>query len=559
MDKQTKLEEYVDACWDDVSAYIYGVLDGSIKTNKWVKKSVEGYKRDVNRKDELEYKVDMVDKVFKFFYFLNINKNNKYQRFKLLPFQAFIIAALFGFYWKGTTKRRYRYAFLFMGRKNGKSVFSAALQIYFLIADGVEDPQSLLLASTREQASICLDYATGIINHSPALRKRLEAQRYKIIFKDKTKGGFSKVLASNAHKLDGYSASGAILDEVHAYSDDKLYNVIKSSILARENPMIFLITTAGFSLTSFCYNHMLYCQNILSGDIKDDATFALLYTLDEKDDPADTSNWCKSNPALGQINHMEDLMSEYNQSKYSITQLNNFLTKHLNVFVDQEEAWIPNEILTKCVKEFDVKDLYGEKIYLGLDLSATRDLTALVGLVEKDNRFYAIPFFFMANDAAKFLRSGGVNLKQWMKDGWVELCETPTIDYDLVVERFAWIKEHFDIEMCRFDPHNSAAIINKLWELEIPTKPFAQRGQFFNEPLKAIEKAIFDGVFIMQNPALKWNIRNAVPYRDGNANIKLMKNKSLDSIDGAVALGMAMGAWQEENKGATLSADLWDN
>ena len=279
-----QLEEYLEQCWDDCELYIHGVMDDSIKTNKWIKKSVVRYIDDIKKRDDLDYRTEMVEKVYKFFYFVKINIDNKYQQFKLLPFQCFIIAALFGFYWKDTNKRRFRYAFLFMARKNGKSVFSAALQIYFLIADGVEDPQSLLLASTREQASICLDYATGIINHSPALRKRLEAQRYKIIFKDRTKGGFSKVLASNAHRLDGYSANGAILDEVHAYPDDKLFNVIKSSILARENPMIFLITTAGFSLTSFCYNHMLYCQNILNKDIDNDSLFIMLYTLDEKDD-----------------------------------------------------------------------------------------------------------------------------------------------------------------------------------------------------------------------------------------------------------------------------------
>ena len=553
-----QLEEYVEECWDSVETYIYGVRDDSIKANKWIKIAVENFVMDT-KKDVFDYKVEMVDKVFKFFYFVKINKDNKYQQFKLLPFQAFVIAALFGFYRKGTNKRRYRYAFLFMARKNGKSVFSAALQIYFLIADGVEDPQSLLLASTREQASICLDYATGIINHSPALRKRLEAQRYKIIFKDKTRGGFSKVLASNAHKLDGYSASGAILDEVHAYPDDKLFNVIKSSILARENPMIFLITTAGFSLTSFCYNYMLYAQNVLSGDIVDDTLFSMLYTLDEKDEPSNPDNWCKSNPALSHINHMEDLMSEFNQSKYSLTQLNNFLTKHLNVFVDQEEAWLPNDILNKCVQDFNIEDLYGLPCYIGLDLSATRDLTALVCLVVKDDMFYAIPYFFMANNAEKFLRAGGVNLQHWIRDGHIELCDTPTIDYDLVAEKFAWIKEHFDVEICRFDPHNSAAIINKLWDLEIPTKPFLQRGQYFNEPLKHIEKAMFDGTLIMSNPALKWNLKNAVPYRDGNANIKLMKNKSLDSIDGAVSLGMAMGGYMDMNKAVSMDKDVWKN
>ena len=555
---QLTIDDYVKQSWKSCEKYIHGVLNGTIKTNKWIKKAVERHLNDLKRKD-IYYDSEKIEKVYKFFYFVHINIDNKYRRFELLPFQAFIIAALFGFYWKGSDKRKYRYAFLFMARKNGKSVFSAALQIYFLIADGVQDPQSLLLASTREQASICLDYATGIINHSPALRKRLEAQRYKIIFKDKTRGGFSKVLASNAHKLDGYSASGAILDEIHAYPDDKLYNVIKSSILARENPMIFLITTAGFSLTSFCYNHMLYAQNILNGDITDDSMFAMLYTLDEEDDPADKSNWCKSNPALTKINHMDDLTSEYNQSRYSITQLNNFLTKHLNVFVDAEENWIPNEVLAPAFQDFDEKKLYGKDCYIGLDLSATRDLTALVCLIRDNDKFYAIPYFFMANNAEKFLRSGGVNLKQWIKDGHVELCDTPTIDYDLVVDKFKQLQERYNIRMCSFDPHNSAAIINKLWDIGIPTAPFQQRAQMFNEPLKALEKAIFDGDIIMKNPALKWNLNNAVPYRDGNANIKLMKNKSLDSIDGAVSLAMAMGGWMTNNMNALMTADLWNN
>ena len=187
-----QLEDYIKSCWDSVEEYITGVTTGKIVTNKWIKKTVSQFKEDLKRED-LEYRVEAVDKVFKFFYFININKDNRYPRFKPLPFQAFILSAIFGFFYKDTNKRRYRYVFLFLARKNGKSVFSTALQLYFLVADGEVDQQSLLLASTREQASICLDYARGLISHSPALRKRLEAQRYKIIFKDRTKGGFSKV------------------------------------------------------------------------------------------------------------------------------------------------------------------------------------------------------------------------------------------------------------------------------------------------------------------------------------------------------------------------------
>ncbi len=552
------IEEYIKYCWKEAETYVKGIHKGTIKTNKWIKKAIERHMSDLKRKD-LDYRVDRIERVFRFLYFCKINKDNKYQQFKPLPFQAFIIINLFGFYWKDTNKRRYRYAFIFQARKNGKSVFASLLQIYFLIADGVEDPQSLLLASTREQASICLDYATGIINHSPALSKRLEALRYRIQFKDKTKGGFSKVLASNASKLDGYSASGAILDEIHAYPNDKLFNVIKSSILARENPMIFLITTAGFSLTSFCYNYKLYAENVMNGEIVDDTLFAMMFTLDEEDDPEDSTIWYKSNPALGVICHIEDLKSEYNQSQYSVSQLNNFLTKHLNVFVDQENAWIPNEVLEPCFEDFNEEDLYGEDCYIGLDLSATRDLTALVCVIKKEDKYYVKPYFFMANDAEKFLRSGGVNLRKWMDKAEIILCDTPTIDYDLVVETFKDIQSKYNIRRCCYDPYNSAAILNKLYEIGIPMAVFQQNAQRFNEPLKALEILIFNGDIKMKNPALRWQINNAVIWKDSNGNIKIMKNSSLDSVDGAVSLGMAIGAYQDLNQGVKFDNNLWSN
>lgn len=551
------IEEYVDFCWDQVKFYVEGVQNKEIKVCKWISKAVDRYVADINRSD-LEYRVDKVDNVFKFFYFINISKQTQYERFEPLPFQAFIIAALFGPYFKGTNKRKYRYAYLQMSRKNGKSVFATALQLYFLLADGVEDPQSLLLASTREQASICLLYATGIINHSPALAKRLEAQRFKIIFKDRTKSGFSKVLASNANKLDGYSASGAILDEVHSYPDDSLFNVIKSSTLARENPMIFLITTAGFSLTSFCYNFMLYSQNVLNGDIVDDTLFSAIFTLDEGDKIDDVSNWCKANPALGEICQLEDLIAEFNQGRYSITQMNSFITKNLNTFVDAVSSWIPNETLSKAYSDFDITELYGSECYVGMDLSSTRDLSSVVCLIKKEDKYYVVSYFFMANNAEKFLRSGGINLKEWMRDSHIILCDTPTIDYDLIVSKFEEINRNFDVKLVKYDSFNSTGIITQLYKIGLPVESMRQNTLQFNEPLKAIEKLIYDGYLLFNNPVLKWNLNNAVIWSDGNGNIKIMKNKSLDSVDGAVSLGMAMAAYQDVNRGTLLNNDLYN-
>lgn len=542
------IEDYVQLCWDLALKYIDDVLDEKIITNKWIKEAVKRHLDDVERED-LDFRSDMVDRVFQFCYFININIRNTYRRFIPLPFQAFSIVALFGLYWKGTNKRKYRYGFIFMSRKNGKSVFSAILQLYFLMGEGVEDPQSLLLASSREQASICLEYAKGIILNSPALNKRLENQRYLIKFKDPTKMGFCKTLASNANRLDGWSCSGGVLDEVHSYPNYDIFNVIKSSILARENPMILLISTAGFNLDSLCFDLVETGKNVLGGRVEDDSFFFLLYTLDDGDDYNDRETWYKSNPSLGETLDIEDLEIEFQQAKNLPFQMSNFLTKNLNIFVNQADQWIPDDILRKTFDpSIKIEDFLGHKCYMGIDLSSTRDLTSFVLVFERDGILYGFPYYFMANNPDLYDRKGGINLRLWIKDGFIYQCQTPTVDYDLIYNVIVSLKDKFIIEEIAYDRFNSALLIPRLMEYGFNCKEFQQTAMRFNDPIKFLEKSIFDGnIKFPDNPTLKWNIRNVVLYKDGNGNVKFMKNKSLDSIDGAVALAEGVGAYLSWN------------
>jgi len=467
----------------------------------------------------------------------------------MLGYQAFMLMNLFGFYVKKTLRRKYRYAFLFVARKSGKTSFAAALQLYGLIGDGVINPQSLLVASSREQASIALGYITSMVQHSSAMNKRLVAQRYRIIPRDPNDQAYCKTLASNSSRLDGYSASMAILDEVHAYPDDSLFNVMKSSTGARENPLIFLVSTAGFSLNSFCYDYTEYCKNILKGDITDDSTFPLLYMLDEEDKINDTSTWVKANPALGVINHSEDLELEFNQAKHRGSQMANFLTKHLNLYVESEMAWIPESKLKPVFRKVTEEELLGRSCYAGLDLSSTRDLTSLVLVFNVEGRFKVLPYFFMVNNPEKLLRPGGIDIKRWIEDGHIIQCKTETIDYDLIRDKITELSSKFVIEKVNYDKFNSALIVPKLIESGIHCESFAQTAQKFNEPLKYLEKLIYDDTIDMSdNPAMLWNMRNVILWIDGNGNCKIMKNKSKDSVDGVVSLGMGISAYIDFHK-----------
>ncbi len=551
---------YIACQKQKAQSYINGVLDGSIVANKWVKLAVKRYKSDLKRKDLIKDQ-QMVDRVYKFFSLLSVKKGSAYRQFEFEPYQAFIVQNLFLFYWKKSRLRRFNYFFLFIARKNGKTVFATALNIYFLVADKEIDPQCLLLASTREQAAIALQYAKNIVKNSKALVKHVKRHRYELRYDKGTSTGIMKTLASKADTIDGYNPHSAILDEVHAYPDDSLFNVIKSGIMERENPLISLITTAGFTLDSLANDLVENSKTILRGEFTDDSFFCLLYTLDDNDDWHNPKCWIKSNPALGSLFSIDKLMIEYNQTKIRPSSKANFKTKNLNLFVETSEAWIDETQLNQVYNN-PLPDLKGCKCYVGIDLSSTRDLASLVLLFEIDEvpRFKALTFFFLPNNPDKRLRKGGIDLAPWIEAGYIIEMQTKTLDYDFLIQFIRNLASVYEIVSMSYDPFNSALLVPNIEEMGIDCKPFKQTAMQFNFPLKFLEKQIYDNnIALGQNPVLRWNFRNVVLYIDGNGIIKIVKNKSLDSVDGVVSLAMAMGGWIAENldtEGLNLDAYL---
>ena len=540
IDPVTYAEKHYAAALD----YAERIERKEIPANRWIKLAVKRFRKDCKRRDLLQ-DPDAVRLAFKFFSLLNIQIDDKYRQFDLHPYQAFIIVNLFMFIYKDSGKRRYTSMFLFIPRKNGKTVFAVAINLLFLVLDGVMDPQSLLIASTREQATIALDYAKGIIANSPAIQSRLRPMQYEIRFEYQGSRGFMKpVPAIDPQRLDGYSPSFTILDEVHTYKDSGLYEVITSGLGARRNPMVLLITTAGTLVDSFCNTMVENCKSILRGDAKDDTMFIMLYTIDERDDYKDPEVWKKANPSLGRILDPEYLAKEYQKTRNITSLLPNFLTKHLNIFTGGSEIWIPEEVISRTDVPFFVKRKERPDIYLGLDLSSTRDLTSLVGILEEGGKFDALPWFWLPNNSEKLYRKGGINLRNWIREGLITQCKTETIDHDQIYEKIVQLDQEFNIVALGYDPYNSDLIVPRLNEYGINSYKFEQTARAFNFPLKYLEKMIYERSLSFDgNPVLKWNFRNVVLYSDGNGNIKIMKNKSRDSVDGAVSLGMAFGGW----------------
>lgn len=543
------IENYIKKHLNQAFKYAKDIESGAVISNQWLKLAVNRFNQDRNRNDLIE-NIEAVKKVYAFFALINISINNVFKQYDLHPYQSFIILNLFLFYYKDTGRRRFRYMFLFVARKNAKTTFAVALNLYFLVLDGVINPRSLLLASTREQAGIGLDAAKSMVNNSPALKKRLTCKQYEIEFIINGSHGKLKTVASDAKTLDGYDPSSAILDEIHAYKDAELFNVIKSGIIARANPMVLLISTAGARIDTFCYSMVQYGQNVLNGSQTDDSFLFILYMLDEADDFNDPKNWLKANPGLGIIQDFEALNLEYKSAKNLASNLPNFLTKNLNVFIETSDAWLPNEVLARTKQDFKIENLKHLPCYIGLDLSSTRDLTSAVVMFydSEIDKYYFYSKFWFANNPNRRLRQNGIDLRAWIKQGYIQQCQTETIDFELIFQWFENFSKEFSIECIAYDSYNSALLVPQLENLGINCEDFPQNPKTFNFPLKYLERIIYSGAASFGlNPVLQWNFRNIVLYEDGNQNIKIMKNKSRDSVDGAVSAAMALAAWMKIN------------
>lgn len=551
-DNSKQIAAYISASLKKANQYKKDVESGKIITNKWIKLAVARSRADEARTD-IYFNTKALKRAFEFLYFCRISTGERYTRFNLTPFQAWIISEIFGWYSTDEDeKRRYKYALLYTARKSGKTVFSVILELLILIYDYQQAPEAYLCATTREQATQALRYAKQIIKNSPALKRRLTAQQYQILYKKRD--GILKTLANKPEKNDSLNPSIFIMDEMHAHETLAFFNVMKSGTLFRKNPLGIITSTAGFNKDYPFFQMLSTAEKVLEGIIDDDITFYALYTLDDDDDIEDFEKWEKANPNIGHTVRLNDLIAEYKKAKLTPSELNNFITKNLNRYLDNLEQWLTDESYKKVFNN-PPPPTNRPQAFIGLDLSSVRDLASLVIVWtdEATGKLAVKPEFYFPANESKRIRDSGIDLTAWIEKGYIIEHPGKSINQELIVERIKELNITFDIQQINYDKWNSGFIIPKIeQELFIFCKHFNQITTWYNFPLKYIERLFYDeNISMSENPVLRWNFRNIVLYYDGNGNIKIMKNKSKDSVDGAVSLAMAVGAWLEYNGDTT--------
>ena len=545
--------EYAKIALDSAFKYEKDVLSNKIIVNKFIKKAV---KRQIKLRKKYYYNEDAILDVFQFMYFINLSNNGITGRMEIMPWQAWLLLSIYSIYRdKDFKKRLVREVLIYISRKQGKSTLSAILGLYELIK-GERHPEIYVVSSTRDQASQLFDYWTQIISDSPALKKRVKKRQYDI---QTVLNGIGKAKAevNEPERLNGKNVSLGIVDESAILPTKELYQVLLTGTVKRVNPLMIQISTASAFKEYYFYNDIEIGKKVLNGNIDSDNTFYALYTLDDKKEMDNPNMWIKSMPALDVLVSKEDMIIAYDKACLTTSDKIDFNIKHFNIYEDNETNWIPDNAYLKCFKDVNFKVLKVEKsslkVYLGLDLSSTRDLASLVAVFENPitNKIEVMPeFYFPTTDnEANKIRKSGIDLSGWIEKGFIVEHKNKIIDYNMIFDRIEYYVDNFDVQGISYDAWSAKILMSELEsKLAIDLYAAPQNTTYFNFPLKYIERLVYSEMInLTKNPVLRWHFSNVVLYRDGNGNIKVMKNKSRESVDGVVSLAMAIGLYAKLN------------
>lgn len=300
------------------------------------------------------------------------------QPFLLLPWQEQIVRDLFGIV-KENGKRQFLTAYIEVPKKNGKSELAAAIALYLLYADNEPSAEVYGAACDRNQASIVFDVARQMVEMSPALMRRSKIRTAGKRIINYRNAGFYQVLSAETGTKHGLNVSGLVFDEIHAQPNRKLYDVLtKGSGDAREQPLFFIITTAGNDKNSICYELHIKALHLMAGRKKDYTFYPVVYGLEGEADWTDEANWYKANPSLGHTIQIDRVREAYQNAIENPAEENVFKQLRLNIWTSASIRWIPEQVYDKGNLPIDLDSLRGRMCYGGLDLSSTSDITALV-------------------------------------------------------------------------------------------------------------------------------------------------------------------------------------
>ncbi|WP_238899357.1 terminase TerL endonuclease subunit [Clostridium sp. YIM B02500] len=540
--KEKELEEAIKEI--DKLKLTDGIVNVSLKVYKTYKELVRLINDDSS---EWEYNPKKANHALEFIE--NYCKHSKGSMggkpFILELWQKALVAATFGIIHKIDGTRKYQEVLLVVARKNGKSTLSAAIGLYLQIADGEPGSEIYAVATKKDQAKIIWLEAKRMVKKSPSLIKRIKPLVGEMTseFND----SFFKPLGRDSDSLDGLNVHGALLDEIHAWTDQNLYDVIVDGTTAREQPLIFVTTTAG--TVRECVYDLKYdeSERLINGyedseGYKNERFLAIVYELDDRDEWTDEECWTKANPGLGTIKKIDQLQNKVNKAKANSKLIKNLLCKDFNIRETNGEAWLSFEDINNT-EIFDMEDIRNTYAIGGCDLSATTDLTCATLLIMKpnSNKKYILQQYFLPEELLdKRVQEDKIPYDLWRDRGLLTTCEGFRVNFSDVTAWYEKMLNEYDITplWIYYDRALAGYWVEEMKGKGFQMYPCAQGALTFSQPMRVMEADLKSKLInYNNNPILKWCLTNTSVKYDDNDNIRPLKGRNQrQRIDGMVSL-----------------------
>jgi phage terminase large subunit-like protein len=470
------------------------------------------------------------------------------QPLTLMDWQRDFLWRLFGWVHKDTGARRFRSCYLEVAKKNGKSTLLSGLALHGLLFDKEGAAEIYLNAVDRKQASIIFEEAARMVEKSPDLSSRLQVVRSSGNITDPINYGFIRKNSADSPSADGVNASRVFFDELHRLKKRDLWDVMQYAGASRRQPLRISITTAGEQAEGPWYEQREYSEQVNAGIIPDIRHLGVVHRVQPGDDLDSPDVWRRANPSLGITISEEDFGREWEEAKRVPTLRANFLRLRFNIIAAGPSKFIEDEQWDRCGATPILGA--GEPAYMGVDLSESQDLTALVTI--KGNATEGIDvdarFWLPKDNIVDLEHKHQAPYREWARMGHIVLTDGRVVDYDFVRAEINRIVRNSDIRRIMMDPYNAVKLGIQLLEHDgLPVEELRQGFLSLSPPTKQLLRLILGGKLRHgSHPILRWHASNAVVVRDAAGNIKLHKEKSKKKIDGLAALVNAVAAMDSD-------------
>lgn len=543
--------------------YARAVLSGEKLAGKWVKAACQRHLDDLARSARdasWPYEFDPVrcGRICHFLEWLpHIKGEWSEPQLRLEDWQVFSFGVPFGWVHRTTRLRRFRRVYQEVARKNAKSTPAAGVALYLTAADGEPGAEVYSLATKKDQAKIVWDLAVQMTQKEPAFRSELGLSSNSKAIYHRSSGSRYEPLGRDSDTKDGFNTHGFVADELHAWKDRALYDVMDSSTGARKQPLGWGITTAGYNLSGICSELRTYLTRILNAtlhahgglgyrvegtSLEDDTFFGVIYTLDDGDDWADEAMWIKANPNLGISVEIDDLRSKCARAKASPQAQSEFRTKHCNQWLSASAQWMDLSKWDACADASLAEEQFrGEPCWVGLDAAFKTDVFAKLKLFRRGDHYYAFGRYWLPETQLDVQENA--ELAAWARQGLITSSPGPVIDIELVRAALAQDRKRHQLQEVPFDPAMLTQFASEMLEQGYPMVEIAPTFRRFSEPMKKLEELVLEGRFHHTgDPVLRWMIANVICVHKGGLiyPTKMKGEERKRKIDGVIALLMAL-------------------